>query len=170
MEESSESFTLLAWLLKNRITVQRSALSSLCQLHSPILTCAFLLVSPTFSGALHGRFYAFSRQIYPDLEWNILTTYCGWDLVCHLCVLCGLNPETGEEDVAKLGAAIDDRYYNNRSFVVSLNLYSTAYLRIWYLYILCIQTLLDNFLETNLRVVFLNFNLDVYTWPAPKSW
>ncbi|KAL5965693.1 Sperm surface protein Sp17 [Taenia solium] len=67
-----------------------------------------LRVPPGFANIL----WCFSREVLrvqpPDIP------SFGMEYFDHLL---RVRLETGEEDIAKLGAIIDDRYYNNRSFM-----------------------------------------------------
>ncbi|EUB62580.1 Sperm surface protein Sp17 [Echinococcus granulosus] len=69
-----------------------------------------LRVPPGFANIL----WCFAREVLRVQPPDILRF--GMEYFDHLL---RVRLETGEEDIAKLGAAIDDRYYNNRSFVMS---------------------------------------------------
>ena len=80
-----------------------------------------LRVPPGFANIL----WCFAREVLRVQPPDILKF--GMEYFDHLLRLrlgkfhCMFNngPETGEEDIVKLGVVNDDRYYNNRSFIVS---------------------------------------------------
>ncbi|VDD76205.1 unnamed protein product [Mesocestoides corti] len=71
-----------------------------------------LRVPPGFANIL----WCFSREVLRLQPTDILKF--GME---YFDYLLRLRLETGEEDVAKLGVMLDDRYYNNRSYMVGLS-------------------------------------------------
>uniref|UniRef100_A0A5K3FFF9 RIIa domain-containing protein n=1 Tax=Mesocestoides corti TaxID=53468 RepID=A0A5K3FFF9_MESCO len=69
-----------------------------------------LRVPPGFANIL----WCFSREVLRLQPTDILKF--GME---YFDYLLRLRLETGEEDVAKLGVMLDDRYYNNRSYMMS---------------------------------------------------